>query len=62
MAQLIAAIKAASPQMLVAYHSCGAIRPVIPDLIEMGINILNPIQPLARGMSPPESSVILAQP
>ncbi|MBI4024955.1 MAG: hypothetical protein HY360_08230 [Verrucomicrobia bacterium] len=34
------------------YHSCGAIRPVIPDLIEMGVNVLDPIQPRARGMDP----------
>jgi uroporphyrinogen decarboxylase len=54
MAQLIAAIKGAAPQMLVAYHSCGAIRPVIPDLIEVGVDILNPIQPLAKDMSPRE--------
>jgi uroporphyrinogen decarboxylase len=52
MAQLIAAIKEAAPQMLVAYHSCGAIRPVIPDLIEIGVDILNPVQPLAKGMEP----------
>ena len=28
----------------VAYHSCGAIRPIIPDMIEMGLDVLNPIQ------------------
>ncbi len=27
------------------YHSCGYIEPYIPDLIECGIDILNPIQP-----------------
>lgn len=32
------------------YHSCGAIAPVIPDLIEIGVDILNPVQPLAEGM------------
>lgn len=36
----------------VRYHSCGSIRPVIPDLIEIGVDILNPIQPLARDMDP----------
>jgi uroporphyrinogen decarboxylase len=36
----------------VAYHSCGAIRPIIPDLIEIGITILNPIQCNCPGMSP----------
>lgn len=34
------------------YHSCGAIRPVIPDFIEMGLDVLDPIQPLAEGMEP----------
>lgn len=31
-------------------HSCGSIKPLIPDLIEVGVDILNPIQPLARDM------------
>ena len=34
------------------YHSCGSIVPVIPDLIEMGLDILDPIQPKAAGMDP----------
>jgi uroporphyrinogen decarboxylase len=32
------------------FHSCGAVRPLIPKLIETGIDILNPIQPKAPGM------------
>ncbi|WP_049783361.1 uroporphyrinogen decarboxylase family protein [Mahella australiensis] len=31
-------------------HSCGAIAPIIPDFIEMGADILNPIQVMADGM------------
>ena len=27
------------------YHSCGFVEPFIPDLIEAGIDILNPVQP-----------------
>jgi uroporphyrinogen decarboxylase len=38
----------------VAYHSCGAIRPIIPDLIEIGVNVLNPIQCGCPGMRPAE--------
>lgn len=34
----------------VAYHSCGAIRPIIPDLIEIGLDVLNPIQCNCPGM------------
>ncbi len=34
----------------VAYHCCGALRPVIPDLIEMGMDVLNPVQANCPGM------------
>ena len=33
-------------------HSCGAIREIIPDLIDCGVQILNPIQVGAAGMDP----------
>jgi len=35
-------------------HCCGAIRPFIPDLIEAGLDILNPVQVSAAGMNPVE--------
>jgi uroporphyrinogen decarboxylase len=34
----------------VAYHCCGALRPIIPDLIEIGMDILNPVQCNCPGM------------
>jgi uroporphyrinogen decarboxylase len=34
------------------FHSCGAIREAIPDLIACGVDILNPLQPKAKGMEP----------
>ncbi len=34
----------------VAYHCCGSLRPIIPDLIEMGIDVLNPLQANCPGM------------
>jgi uroporphyrinogen decarboxylase len=36
------------------YHSDGAIAPIIEDLIEMGLDLLDPIQPDTPGMSPEE--------
>ena len=33
-------------------HSCGAISQVIPDLIEAGLEIINPVQTHATGMEP----------
>ena len=36
--------------VFIRYHSCGGIRPIIQDLIEIGVDVLNPVQNLARGM------------
>jgi uroporphyrinogen decarboxylase len=36
----------------VMYHNCGSVRRLIPDFIEMGVDILKPIQPSAKGMEP----------
>ncbi len=47
MQRLIGAFKEKKPDILVAYHSCGFIEPIIEDLIEVGLDVLNPIQPLA---------------
>jgi len=33
-------------------HSCGAIAPLLPDLIDIGVEIINPVQTSARGMEP----------
>lgn len=44
-ANFIAEVKAINPQVKVAYHSDGVIDPIIPDLIEVGLDVLNPIQP-----------------
>jgi uroporphyrinogen decarboxylase len=38
--------------LYVAFHSCGAIRPIIGDLIEIGVDVLNPIQCNCPGMNP----------
>jgi uroporphyrinogen decarboxylase len=32
------------------YHSCGAVTEFLPDLIDMGVGILNPVQVAAAGM------------
>jgi uroporphyrinogen-III decarboxylase len=41
-----------NPEVKVAYHSDGWIKPIIPDLIEIGVEVLNPCQPGA--MDPEE--------
>ena len=44
--------KKVNPEIKIAWHSCGSILPIIPDFIEIGLDILNPLQPLAEGMNP----------
>ena len=51
-AHLVRTIKEAAPQAKVMLHSCGSVRAFIPDFIAAGVDILNPVQPLARHMDP----------
>ncbi len=41
-----------NPEIKIAYHSCGNLEAAIEDFIEIGLDVLNPIQPLS--MSPEE--------
>jgi len=34
----------------IVYHTCGSVVHLIPDLIEMGVDALNPVQVSAKGM------------
>jgi uroporphyrinogen decarboxylase len=45
MANFIASLKAINPQVKVAYHSDGNVSAIIPDLMEIGLDVLNPVQP-----------------
>lgn len=44
--------KKTNPGIKLAWHSCGAFRPFIHDFIEIGLDIVNPLQPMAAGMEP----------
>jgi len=41
-----------NPDIKIAWHTCGSVYPIIPDFIEIGLDILNPLQPLAKDMKP----------
>ena len=45
MKKIIEGIRKINPNVLIMYHSCGFITPLIPHLIDIGIDILNPVQP-----------------
>lgn len=41
-------------QAKVLMHTCGAVRPLLPDLIEIGVDIIQPVQVSALGMETAE--------
>lgn len=43
-------LKQRMPNAKIFMHSCGAIREILPDLIDAGVEILNPVQYVAAGM------------
>jgi uroporphyrinogen decarboxylase len=52
-ARLFSEIKRLSKgRAFIELHTCGAVRALIPDLLEAGVEILNPVQLSASGMEP----------
>lgn len=54
LAILFGRIKALAPDAKLFFHSCGNVRPLLPDFIELGVDILNPVHVRATGMNPVE--------
>jgi uroporphyrinogen decarboxylase len=52
-ARIVQAIKART-KAKIFYHSCGALGTFLPDLIEIGVDIINPVQVSAAGMDTAE--------
>lgn len=52
MAELYKAVHDAAPNSYLFHHSCGSVISMLDDFVEIGIDILNPIQPKAAGMTP----------
>ncbi len=50
--RLVDFIKSRAPHVRMMMHSCGSIRKIIPDLIDVGVEILNPLQYTAEDMDP----------
>lgn len=51
-AGLFSAIRKRLPNGYIFFHSCGNVRTLIPDFIEIGVDILNPVHITATGMEP----------
>jgi uroporphyrinogen decarboxylase len=50
-AEIIRWIKARSPAKII-HHCCGGCADILDDLVEIGVDILNPTQTTAKGMEP----------
>jgi uroporphyrinogen decarboxylase len=51
-AELFSIIRTHAPKSFIFFHSCGNVRELIPDFIEIGVDILNPVHIKATGMEP----------
>ena len=51
-AKVFEAIRRLAPRAFIAFHTDGSVLPVIDDLIELGVQVLNPVQVSAAGMDP----------
>ena len=43
--RVIASAKQVNPDIIVAFHSDGNVEKIVPDLIDIGVEVLNPVQP-----------------
>ncbi len=50
--RVIAAARRVNPEIVISYHSCGFVLPLIDDLVECGIDVLNPVQPECMEFAP----------
>ncbi len=51
-AELWQEFKALNPDVLICYHTDGAVSPILDDLIDIGMDVFNPVQPNVPGHDP----------
>ncbi len=49
--RIVTAAKQVNPEVIIFMHSCGKVEAVIDDLIEAGIDVLNPLQPECNNLT-----------
>jgi len=45
-------IKKHNPNLIIFLHCCGSIAPLLEDLIDVGVQVINPVQISAKNMEP----------
>ena len=53
-AELWQEVKSLNPNLIIAYHSDGAVSPILDDLADIGMDVFNPVQPNVPGHDPQE--------
>ncbi|RME84420.1 MAG: hypothetical protein D6775_05550 [Caldilineae bacterium] len=53
-AELWQEFKALNPDLLICYHTDGAVAPILDELAEIGMDVFNPVQPNVPGHEPRE--------
>ena len=53
-AELWQEVKATNPDVIIAYHTDGAVAPILGDLADIGMEVFNPVQPNVPGHDPQE--------
>ena len=51
-AELWQELKAHNPDLIIAYHTDGAVAPILNDLADIGMDVFNPVQPNVPGHDP----------
>lgn len=51
-AELWQEVRNMDPDMIIAYHTDGAVAPILADLAEIGMDVFNPVQPNVPGHEP----------
>ncbi len=52
LALIVETIRGLAPGAAILFHSCGAVLDLLPGLLEAGIDVLSPLDPTGRGMTP----------
>jgi uroporphyrinogen decarboxylase len=53
-AELWREVKSINPDLIICYHTDGAVSPILGDLAEIGMEVFNPVQPNVPGHDPQE--------
>lgn len=52
LAEVFSELKSVNPDVLIMYHTDGAVAPILDDLAEIGLQVFNPVQPNVPGHNP----------